>query len=371
MSDLQIYLLGLGVTIILAVLIFNRFQERKYKNTLNKTAEADRTDPLLDQLIEDASSSELTHTDRDVASGEEAAQEVGYAQLTIDDSNELIDFVEDKLLELDFIEPSISFYIEITANEGLCISSTGRLQEVLSAIPKRYQVLGSNRKQKDAVIISNPDSVFDKLKIVIQLSDRNGALTKEQIDQIVADIYAESVPTGAIATQVDISLEAERAERLKAFGDEVDLLFGLTVERSRSVTMPGAEVKNLANSLGLRLTRAGSFIMKNKNGDVLFTMENRDSTPFIEADLDEASIAGITFLLDVPMVEDGIKTFNKMAGVAKQFADAMNASICDDNSQIVNDSGLDVIRQQLLKLYERMQEEGIPPGALAARQLFT
>ena len=60
-----------------------------------------------------------------------------------------------------------------------------------------------------------------------------------------------------------------------------------------------------------------------------------------------------------------------MAGVAKQFADAMNASICDDNSQVITESGLDLIRQQLDKINQRMEEKEILPGSLVSKQLFS
>ena len=50
MSDLQIYLLALGVVIILGVLIVNRIQEKRFKSKLNHTTDLAAQDPLLDQL---------------------------------------------------------------------------------------------------------------------------------------------------------------------------------------------------------------------------------------------------------------------------------------------------------------------------------
>ena len=93
--------------------------------------------------------------------------------------------------------------------------------------------------------------------------------------------------------------------------------------------------------------------------------------PFDETQIKDQEISGITFLLDVTAVPDGIRTFNKMAGVAKQFADAMNATICDDNSQIVSEAGFDLIRQQLNKIYQQMEDKEILPGSLVAKQLFS
>ena len=304
----------------------------------------------------------------------DALTEVIYSiELPIDEpvlQDNFRDIDANNAVNLESLDPAITFQIKINAAEGLCISTTGRLQEVLETIPKRHQVWGSTRKHKDPIVVSNPDSVFDQLIIVVQLTDRNGPLSHEQIEMITTAIYAETVPTGAIATQIKPDAEAERALELKKFSDEVDLLFGLTVERPRRSLMSGEEILSLALALGMRLNRRGVFVM-NEEGRELFTLENRDATPFVAQELKEQEILGITFLLDVTTVSDMTRTFNKMTGVAKQFADAMNASICDDNSQVVSESGLDVIRQQLNKINQRMEELEILPGSLVAKQLFS
>ena len=370
MSEMQIYLLAFGLAVIVGVFVFNRLQERRFRKKLDKKGEQGAKDPLLDQISEsDKKTLETTRLSPSETSGEPVEGEIVKDSFRADSRPIVTD--EDLPIDLEFLDPAITFQIDLTSPEGLCISSTGRLQEVLSSITKRHQVLGSNRKEKESVIISDPDSIFEKLKIVVQLTDRNGAMTKDEIESIATNIYSESVPTGAIATQIKVDVEAERAADLKQFSDDVDLLFGLTVERPRGVSMPGVEVLSLAKSLGMRLNRFGVFIMPDSDGKTLFSLENRDSTPFVESQLTTQELSGITFLLDVTTAIDGIKTFNKMAGVAKQFSDAMNASICDDNSHIVNDAGLDMIRQQLGKIYSRMEEQGILPGTLVAEQLFS
>ena len=50
MSDLQVYLLGLGAFIIIGVLVANRVQERRLKSKLNHQREEAGQDPLLEQI---------------------------------------------------------------------------------------------------------------------------------------------------------------------------------------------------------------------------------------------------------------------------------------------------------------------------------
>ena len=360
MSELQIYLLSLGGVIILSVVIMNQVQERRFKSRLNQQSHELGHDPLLDYF-----------DDPEPGIVIDKITEVISVADPVDPPLFQGDFQDvDSGLSLELLDPAITFEIKISAVDGLCVSATGRLQEVLETIPKRHQVWGSTLKHKKPIVVSNPDSMFDQLLIVVQLTDRNGPLSRDQIERIATDIYAETVPTGAIATQIKPDEEANRALKLKDFSDEVDSLFGLTIERSRESLMSGEEVLSLALALGMRLNQRGVFVMKDE-GRELFTLENRDTIPFVEAQLKGQEILGITFLLDVTTVSDVIRTFNKMAGVAKQFADAMNASICDDNSQVISESGLDIIKQQLGKINQRMEEQGILPGSLAAKQLFS
>lgn len=376
MSDLQKMLLVIGAAIILSVLAFNWFQERRHKKHIENKIAQNTNDPLMQEI------SEAFEINEDVRNQDSSEQEIdltNFESNTEADLESAIDLSSEYIgesdlespIDLDFLDEKISFSMDLVSQEGICVSSTGKLQEVIAVIPKRVQILGSNRKQKEFTIVSNPDSVFERLQIRIQLTDRNGPLGSDQIQQIVSDVYAESVPTGAICSQVDIALEAQRAIDLKEFSDEVDLLFGLTIARARGQALPGEHIQGLAKTLGMSLKRNGVFSLRDSDGSELFTLENRDSSPFVESEMSRQPISGITFLLDVTTVKEGIKTFNKMAGVAKQFADALNASICDDNSEIVTDSGFDVIRAQLTKIYNTMEELEIPSGSIVARQLFS
>lgn len=376
MSDLQKMLLVIGAVIILSVLAFNWFQERRHKKHIEKKIAQNTNDPLMQEISEAFDINEAVRAqdsreqEIDLTSLESKTE--AHVGLASDLSSDYIDESGFEVpIELDILDEKISFSMDLVSQEGICVSSTGKLQEVIGSIPKRVQILGSDRKQKELTIVSNPDSIFERLRIRIQLTDRNGPLSSEQIQQIVSDVYAESVPTGAICSQVDIAFESQRAIDLKKFSDEVDLLFGLTIERARGQALPGEHILGLAKTLGMSLKRNGVFSLRDSDGSELFTLENRDNSPFVELEMSQQLISGITFLLDVTTVKEGIKTFNKMAGVAKQFADALNASICDDNSEIVTDSGFDVIRAQLTKIHNTMEELEIPSGSIVAKQLFS
>jgi FtsZ-interacting cell division protein ZipA len=133
----------------------------------------------------------------------------------------------------------------------------------------------------------------------------------------------------------------------------------------------GTQLRALAESNGLKLDPTGVIVMPDGQGGTLFSMDNQESNPFRTDELKNLTTRSVTFLLDVPRTSDGIKVFNKMVAVCKQFADSLDAMLCDDNRAMLNDSGLEKIRNQLRTIYEAMEQRGIPAGSETARQLFS
>ena len=133
----------------------------------------------------------------------------------------------------------------------------------------------------------------------------------------------------------------------------------------------GTQLRALAEANGLHLEPNGVFILPDAQGDALFTMDNQESNPFHAEELKNLVTHGVTFLLDVPRTNDGLRAFNKMVTVGRQFADSLDGVLCDDNRVMLNDSGFEKIRNQLRSIYENMEQRGIPAGSESARHLFS
>ena len=151
----------------------------------------------------------------------------------------------------------------------------------------------------------------------------------------------------------------------------MDIIVGLSVAARPGQVLHGTQLRALAESNGLKLAPTGVFVMPDGHGGTLFSMDNQESNPFRAEDLKNLKTRSVTFLLDVPRTDQGIKVFNKMVSVSKQFAESLDAVLCDDNRAMLNDSGLEKIRNQLRKIYETMDQRGIPGGSKTARQLFS
>lgn len=405
MSDLQIGLLILGLFVIGSVIAFNWFQEKQFRkraeqgfqrpeadallgdSPTNEPAEEaavrERIDPHLGPGVEDhplpeeeaeealqpqapASTSSGSKVAGSAASGS-AASGSAVTGSAAPASSAKGSAAPAALLP----HAAINYVAEIRAGEVLPASVIQSLAGGLSATGRKYQLFGYDYNKRAWQPVTDADQWYTSAKIFVQLVDRGGAVTREQLEQVVALLREESQQVSAICEAPDIDEAMTRALSLDDFCLEVDIIVGLSVAARPGQVLHGTQLRALAESNGLQLDSSGVFVMPDGQGGSLFSMDNQESNPFRAEELKNLTTRSVTFLLDVPRTGEGIKVFNKMVTVCKKFADSLDATLCDDNRTMLNDSGLEKIRNQLRTIYEAMEQRGIPAGSETARQLFS
>lgn len=368
MSDLQIALLILGVFVIGSVIAFNWYQEKQFRQRAEhgfKRPEADvllgpddaqarsandqvedRIDPRFEPQLEDAPV-EDDHEEEPAAPAAKAANAV------------------------ELPAASINYVTEIRAGEVLPATTIESLEKGLRETGRKYQLYGYDYHKRTWEPVSGPEQWYTSIKVFVQLVDRGGAVTEEQLERVAALVQQHAKESTAICEAPDIDEAMARALGLDDFCLAVDIIVGLSVAARPGQVLHGTQLRALAESNGLKLDPTGVFIMPDGHGGALFSMDNQESNPFRGDELKNLTTRSVTFLFDVPRTSDGIKVFNKMVNVCKQFADSLDAVLCDDNRTLLNDSGLEKIRNQLRAIYEAMDQRGIPAGSATARQLFS
>ena len=390
MSDLQIGLLVLGLLVIGSVIAFNWYQEKQFRQRAEqgfKRPEADallaneepaaepaeneamqeRIDPHLGPNVQHPPLHEETEetlrpqAPSAAAPGTVASGSVASASAASGSAAP----------EASLPDAKINYVAEIRAGEVLPSSMIQSLATALSATGRKYQLFGYDYNKRTWQPVADADQWYTSAKVFIQLVDRGGAVTREQLEQVAELLHEQSREVSAICEAPDIDEAMTRALSLDDFCLEVDIIVGLSVAARAGQVLHGTQLRALAESNGLQLDRTGVFVMPDGQGGSLFSMDNQESNPFRAEELKNLTTRSVTFLLDVPRTSDGIRVFNKMVTVCKQFADSLDAMLCDDNRAMLNDSGLEKIRNQLRTIYEAMEQRGIPAGSETARQLFS
>ena len=203
------------------------------------------------------------------------------------------------------------------------------------------------------------------------LADRNGPASLAQIEAFRKVVGEVATALPAAFDGPAPSDEAQRADELDRLCAELDMQIGLTVRKAPPATIAGTRLRGVAEASGFRLAPTGRFEwVQDETGAVLFTLQNITDEAFTLDSLRTAVTPGVVFLLDVPRVADPGKAFDQMKIAAKRMAQTVGGELVDDNGRPLNDSGLAAIREQVMAADAALRETNIEPGSPRALKLF-
>ncbi|MDQ6620743.1 MAG: cell division protein ZipA C-terminal FtsZ-binding domain-containing protein [Pseudomonadota bacterium] len=211
---------------------------------------------------------------------------------------------------------------------------------------------------------------FSEVIACLLLADRTGAASVPML-QGYAALLAKVAP-GLPATFIapDVQREAARAETLDRMCADLDVQIGLTIFKGSSATIPGTRLRGVAEAAGFRLAAGRFEWVQEESGAVLYALQNFRAEPFTPDYLRSSAIPGAVFLLDVPRVAEPARVFDQMKLAAKRMAHTLDAALVDDNRRPLDDAGLATIRAQIQKTADALRAVHIEPGSPRALALF-
>lgn len=270
-------------------------------------------------------------------------------------NNSGLDPVTEYIARLKFASPTM-------ANFGQLLVSLRRIGKPIRAFGRRVD--GGWE-----ALSAHPRSAFDLVEFGLQLADRSGALSQDQLDVFSRSLYEFAAEEGGAVTCPDKQEALELARDLDLFCMDVDVLIGLNVVSADSRPFTSEAMHGLAQEAQLSLDADGSFHARDSFGHTLFTLANQGDEPF-PRDGRGLTTHGVTLLFDVPRVGDGLVVFDRMTQLGFDLASRLEGRLVDDNSRAVSEDSLNRDRSRLMAFYQRMEARGIPAGGERAMRLF-
>jgi len=275
-------------------------------------------------------------------------------------------------LPAELLDPGLEFIVAMELVEPVSAMDILHSQRsALLRLNKPVHWVGYNERTREWVRLA-PDSELKlrRLRVGLQLVNRQGPLSEGDITIFTNAMQALADELMAVA-DMPSSRVLEQAAEIDQFCAAVDLEIGLNLV-SRASAFSGTKIRALAEAAGLVLGLGGAFTRYDDNGRVLFSLQNYESTQFSADTLRTLTTHGLTFLLDVPRVDHGERTFVQMTEIAKRFAETLNGALVDDNRQPLSDSQLDHIRREFIgKPQATMASYGLTAGSPQALRLFS
>lgn len=392
-NELQISLAVIGAVVIAGVYAFNRFQEKKYQRHSEETFSRGSEDVLLDARDQE------TAADTDFESppvepallrtGEESRREPSFSHSGAQEPPlpEAVPEPEE-IPVTDSFEPVTHTLPE--AGGDLPDSATEAVDYMVTLYPKETpageiawsfernfsgfggvaRCLGKNMLTGAWEILTTDHAArCTRLVLALQLASRAGPVKRADLDDFCIRAQAMADALNVMIDFPDKEEALARAVEVDDFCASVDVQMGVNVLTSNGDAIPATKIRALAEASGMKF-QDGLFHYRNDEGVLLFSLGNFEPVPFSAENFRHLSTHGVTLLLDVPKVPNGLRVFDQMLVLARQMASSLGGVLVDDNRRPLSDTGIAKIKQQLSGIYASMDAAGVRSGSESAARLF-
>ena len=345
LSDLQFALAIIGLLILISVVIVNL----KYARARRKAKAA--SEYSAEQQFP-----------REPSFGQGFAETEERAEPTFGDVNFSAPLISDSFS----IDPRIDCVITLRFDES--ISGAEILEEINAwndfpaTSTARWMCEGLNADVNAAEDweVLRPEASYSELQLAIQLANRRGPIGVLELSDFCsrAQVLAETL--GCQIDMPSVNAMLESAQELDAMAAESDIQLSINVLFDEPT--PGANIDALMRKRGFRLSRNGRAYEFFSNGTLIFTSAEIDPN---------APVKQVTLLLEVPLVSDEERAFERMLGEGMEIAQAANGRLVDDNGINLTEAAVISIRQHLDVLYANLEKGGVPAGSSTASRLFS
>ncbi|MDR5738586.1 MULTISPECIES: cell division protein ZipA C-terminal FtsZ-binding domain-containing protein [unclassified Caballeronia] len=211
---------------------------------------------------------------------------------------------------------------------------------------------------------------YDELRAAAQLANRSGPLNELEFSEFVTGVQRLADAVDGAPEFPDMMETVGMARELDAFAAQCDAQLSINI-LSDGAPWSANYVQAVASQDGLLLSRDGTrFVKLDAKQNPVFMLQFGD-TNFLRDDLTYKGGQMITLVLDVPVADEDILPFRLMCDYAKSLSERIGARVVDDQRRPLPESALLAIEKQLMTLYAKLEQAGIPAGSAATRRLFS
>lgn len=368
MSDLQISLLIIGAAVICGVYLFNWQQQRRFRRTFEEAFDAERQDALLGT---GEASSERVEPQLATIEDAPARQEARAVSPSVRQGQGLVGGGTPEAVEIAGLDAAIDYVADVDADAPIPGAVVDELLARIAACGKPWRGAGFHAESSEwEELMRGSGNRYQRLRLGVQLVNRAGAIKGPQLAMFCDAVRSCAERIGARASCPDVQSALARARELDALCAEVDIAIGVNIVAPEGQSFAGSKIRALAEAAGFTLEPDGVFHFHGDRRQTLFTLDNHEPAPFLPEQIRNISTSGVTLLLDVPRVADGLNVFDRMLGIARNLSQSLGGRLVDDNRIALNEAGIAKIRQQLAQIYAAMEAGGMRAGSARALRIF-
>jgi hypothetical protein len=343
MSELQVGLLSIGALVVVAVLAYNRLQERRARRDAEIAFRSSHDDVLLGADAAGAGTAASPRAASIPAGAAANLPEGGAAPAQAASGSAPA-----------APDPAVDYIVEFASEAP---AAQALVAEQWAAIARRHA--------PRALIAAGADG--RSWRAGLQLVSRDGAVGEADLIEFRSAVETLAASLGATVSAPEMRAAVDAARALDAFCAESDIQVVVHVQGG---PFPGTKVRATAEAGGLALEADGRFALRNDARQLLYTLGARDGAPFAASTMRDAAPAALTLTMELGRAPDTRRTFESMARLAHQLAAVLGGSMVDDNGSPLDERAVAAIAQQLDAVCAQLEARGISPGGASALRLF-
>ncbi|MDH3688912.1 MAG: cell division protein ZipA C-terminal FtsZ-binding domain-containing protein [Gammaproteobacteria bacterium] len=244
-------------------------------------------------------------------------------------------------------------------------------------LEKRHRIFGLSYPARNwCNLEKEPDfGRYSDIGLAVQLADQSGPITESELTRFSLLVLRLSETLGR---QFKFSMTFDDAQRLAAELDEFcksyDVLGILNVVSNLSKGFSGKDIDRYAKEFGMDFGPMNIYHKKNnkrRGGRELYSLANLYKPgEFDPAQMNSFSTQGVTLFMSMPCNREPGEVFADMTATAKHLCERVNGRLVDQDKQSLSPRGLQRTQEELEKLANEMEREGVSPGSEAALRLF-
>lgn len=258
---------------------------------------------------------------------------------------------------------------EIHAARPIVAALLDQLRRSLGTLIDRTRIEAWNEAGGRWLAVGHDYAPARSIRLWLQLVDRRGTVTPQDLALFQSAVARCAAGADARSVVPPTDAYLARARELDAFCAEVDVIVGINISAPRGRPFQGTRVRGVLEAAGFQ-PEQDRFVYRDTAGATRFALESQDHAALTPETLRSAQVSGLTLLFDVPRQADGVTCFNQMVMIGRQLAQSLGGMLVDDNGTPVTDAGLEQIRNQLRAIYGNMEARGMQPGSSLAQRLF-
>ena len=272
----------------------------------------------------------------------------------------------------------IDYWIKLIGKRDVGRESVlAQYRDGASLITKRHQIFGQKIPQREWCVLEQETESgrFGDLIITLQLADKNGAVSQEDLDRFIT--MAEKLAKGVgydFTLMAPVESALKQGEAIADFIRHYESVSVIHVKPVVSKYFDGLTINRCASQLGFERSPEGFFVrnqLVNKKKINLYYLANMSKTGEFDFDnMKEMQIRGVTFFTKPVLNRSPGVVFAEMSDTAKACAARIKGNAAVPNHHTLSQRYVDQNRASIEKIAREMEDLGIASGSEEAMRLF-